>query len=73
MKKGSGCDIVKGTQGPLLEARFMKYELECIFVIYINEDMISRILERTNEQMRKVRETINADEFQFRYSDTNEL
>ena len=73
LKKGSGCDIVKGTQGPLLEARFMKYELECIFVIYINEDMISRILERTNEQMRKVRETINADEFQFRYSDTNEL
>ena len=44
-----------------------------VFLLYINEDMISRIVERTNEQMRKVREKINADEFQFRYSDTNEL
>ena len=35
--------------------------------------MISRIVERTNEQMRKVRKKINADESQFRYSDTNEL
>ena len=44
-----------------------------MFLLYINEDMISRIVERTNEQMRKVREKINADEFQLRYSDTNEL
>ena len=34
--------------------------------------MISRIVERTNEQMNKVREKINADEFQFWYSDINE-
>ena len=44
-----------------------------MFLLYINEDMISRIVERTNEQMRRVREKINADEFQLRYSDTNEL
>ena len=34
--------------------------------------MSRRIVERTNEQMHKVREKIDADEFQFRYSDTNE-
>ena len=33
--------------------------------------MIKAIVERTNEQMRKVREKINPDKFQFRYSDTN--
>ena len=44
-----------------------------VLLLYINEDMISRIAERTNEQMRKVCERINADEFQFCYSDTNEL
>ena len=33
--------------------------------------MISKIAERTYE-MRKVREKVNADEFQFCYSDTNE-
>ena len=35
--------------------------------------MISRIVERTNEKMHKVHEKINADEFQFCYSDTNEV
>ena len=44
-----------------------------VLLLYINEDMISRIVERTNEQMRKVCERINADEFQFCYSDTNEF
>ena len=34
--------------------------------------MIAKIVERTNDQMRKVREKINGDEFLFRYSDTNE-
>ena len=34
--------------------------------------MIRRITERTNEQMRKYCENINAEEFQFRDSDTNE-
>ena len=34
--------------------------------------MISRMVERTNEQMRKVHEKINPNKFQFRYSDTSE-
>ena len=34
--------------------------------------MITKIVERTNDQMRKVRKKIKADEFLFRYSDTNE-
>ena len=34
--------------------------------------MISRIVKRTNEHMRKVHEKINAEEFQFPYRDTNE-
>ena len=28
LKKRSGCDIVKGTPGPLFETRFIKNELE---------------------------------------------
>ena len=71
LKKRSGCDIVKGTPGLLFEARFIKNELEA-FLLYLNEDMISRIVEKTNEKMHKVHEKINADEFQFCYSDTNE-
>ena len=71
MKKRSDCDIVKGTPGPLFETRFIKNELEA-FLLYLNEDMISRIVEKTNEKMHKVHEKINADEFQFCYSDTNE-
>ena len=34
--------------------------------------MITKIVERTNDQMRKVHKEINADDFLFRYSDTNE-
>ena len=34
--------------------------------------MIRRIVERINEQMRKIRGKINADKFKFCYSDTNE-
>ena len=71
LKKRSDCDIVKGTPGPLFETRFIKNELEA-FLLYLNEDMISRIVEKTNEKMHKVHEKINADEFQFCYSDTNE-
>ena len=33
--------------------------------------MIKAIVEKTNEQMHKVREKINPDKFQFRYSETN--
>ena len=33
--------------------------------------MITKIVERTNDQMGKVRKKINADESVFRYSDTN--
>ena len=62
---------MKGTPGPRFEARFIKNELEA-FLLYINEDIINRIVERTNEQMCEVRKKINADEFQLRYSDTDE-
>ena len=34
--------------------------------------MITKIVERTNDQIRKVHKKINADDFLFRYSDTNE-
>ena len=73
MKKRSGCDIVKGTPGSLFEARFIKNELGA-FLLYLNEDIISRIVGRTNEeQMHKVHEKINAEEFQVCYSDPNEV
>ena len=64
LKKRSASDIAKGTHGP----RYQK-DLEA-FLLYTNEDIISKIVERTNEQMRKVPEKITADEFLFRYSDT---
>ena len=34
--------------------------------------MTSQLVERTNEQISKVRKYINADEFSVCYSDTNE-
>ena len=40
--------------------------------MYINENVITKIEERTNDQKRKVCKTVNADAFLFRYSDTNE-
>ena len=52
LTKRSGCDIVKGTTGSRFEARFIKNELEAL-LFFLNEDMVSRIVERTNEQMRK--------------------
>ena len=33
--------------------------------------MITKIVERTNDQLRKVRKKINADEFLFQYNDKN--
>ena len=33
--------------------------------------MITKIVERTNDQLRKVRKKINADEFLFWYNDTS--
>ena len=33
--------------------------------------MITKIVERTIDQMRKARKKVKADEFLFRYSDTN--
>ena len=72
MKKRSGCDIVKGTPGSLFEARFIKNELGA-FLLYLNEDIISRIVGRTNEeQMRKVHEKI---EFQknFRFATMTQM
>ena len=40
--------------------------------MYINENVITEIEERTNDQKRKVCKTVNADGLLFRDSDTNE-
>ena len=50
------------TSGPRFEAQFIKYDLE-IFLSYVNENMISRIEERTNEQIFKVPKKVVADKF----------
>ena len=71
LKRRSACDVVKGTPGPRLDARLVKNALGA-FLLYINENMITKIVERTNDQLSKVRKKINADEFLFRCSDTNE-
>ena len=71
MKRPSACDVVKGAAGPPLDACFVKNELEA-FLLYINENMITKTVGRTNDQTCKVRRKINADEFLFHYSDTNE-
>ena len=63
--------VVKGTPGPRLDAWLVKNELEA-FSLYINENMITKIVERTNDQLRKARKKINAYGFLFRYSDTDE-
>ena len=71
LKRRSACDAVKGTPGPRLDARLVKNELEP-FLLHLIENMITKIVKRTNDQMHKVRKKINSDEFLFRYSDTNE-
>ena len=70
-ERSSACDVVKGTPGPRLDVRLAKSELEA-FLLHINENMITEMVERTNDQMCKVRKKLNADEFLFCYSDTNE-
>ena len=70
LKKHSACAVVKETPGPQLDTRLVKNDLET-FLLYINEN-ITKIVERTNDQMRKVPKKINADEFLFRFSVTNE-
>ena len=70
LRRRSACDVAKGTTGPWLDARLVKNELEA-FLLYINENMITKIVERTNNQMRKVCKKINTGKFLFCYSDTN--
>ena len=55
---------MKGTPGPRVDACLVKNELEA-FLLYINENMITKIVERTNNQMHKVPKKQNADEFLF--------
>ena len=71
MKRPSACDVVKGAAGPPLDACLVKNELEA-FLLYMNENMITKTVGRTNDQTCKVRRKINADEFLFHYSDKNE-
>ena len=47
LKLHSACDIVKGTPGPQRDPGLVKNELEA-FLLYINENMITKIVERTN-------------------------
>ena len=54
LKRRSVCDIMKGTPGPRLDARLVKNEFEA-FLLNISENMMTKIVERTNEQMRKLR------------------
>ena len=61
---------MNGTPEPWLVARLVKNELEA-FLLYINENITTKIVERTHDQMRNLCKKINADEFKFRYSDTN--
>ena len=48
--KCSACDVAKETPEARLDARLFKNELEA-FLWYINENMITEIVERTNDQM----------------------
>ena len=48
--KRSACDVAKETPEARLDARLFKNELEA-FLLYINENMITKIVERTNDQM----------------------
>ena len=68
--KCSACDVVKETPGPQLDSHLVKNELEA-FLLYINKN-INKIVERTNVKMHKVLKKINADEFLFHFSVTNE-
>ena len=74
LKRRSACDVVKGTmliRGTWLDAHLVKNGLEAS-LLYTNENMITKIVERKNDQMRKVRKKINTDEFQFLWSDAKE-
>ena len=46
LKRRSAFDVMKGTLGPRLDARLVKNEFEA-FLLYINENMITKILKRT--------------------------
>ena len=55
---------MKETLGPWFESQSIKSELEdmvCRINEDINEDIGSRIVERTNKQMSKLRKKIDAD------------
>ena len=64
LKRRSAGDVVKVTPGLRLDPGLVKNELEA-FLFYINENMITKIIERTNDQMRKVCKKISADEFLY--------
>ena len=65
MKRRSACAVVQETLRPRLGARLVENELEA-FLLCINENVITKIVERTNDQISKVRKKINADKFLFR-------
>lgn len=62
LKKCLPCDVVEGTPGPWHDTRIIKNKFEA-FLLYIDEDMISKIVKRTKEPMHKVCKKINAEEF----------
>ena len=70
LKRRLASDIVKEIPGSRVDVRLVKNDLEAS-LLYINENMITKIVERANDQMRKVRKKINGDEFLFHCSDAN--
>ena len=64
----SGCE---GNTSATTRCSSCQNEVEA-FLLYIYENMITTIVKRTNDQMRKVHKKIKANKFLFRYSDTNE-
>ena len=71
LKRRLASDVVKEIPGSRVDVRLVKNDLEAS-LLYINENMITKIVERANDQMRKVRKKINGDEFLFHCSDANE-
>ena len=71
LKRYPASDVVKRTPGLRLHVRLVENELEA-FLLHIDENMITKVVERTNDQIGKVGKKINTDEYLFCYGDTNE-
>ena len=64
LKKCSPCDVVKGTPGPWHDTCITKNKLEA-FLLYFDEDIISKIVKRTKEPMHKICKKIYSQQKSF--------